>query len=282
MTDTFNRGNTLRTTLVVIDENGNPVDPGAISLIVKNSSGISITYVYPTDIQIVHDGTGIFYSDIVLSTIGIWEYEWISTNPDQNSGEEIYVEADPVSSAPSLASVADYARLYLGGQTWNLLMTSTYFGPGRITLAIDAVKRRVMTLPPSTALEPALNNLVLDYLGILTALELIPASRDAWGSQIISRSVGNDPAEITVYTDRAKLIDKQQDDLMRRLAAIQIIALPLIDSPITTTQGQMATDELYDRRVTHDPRRFPPAETFPYNIEPYCDYPYPCYPYIAR
>ena len=41
---------------------------------------------------------------------------------------------------------------------------------------------------------------MLDYLGISVALQLIPALRSYWASQIISHSVGNDPAEIEVYT----------------------------------------------------------------------------------
>ena len=263
---TVQRGNTIRTTLTVLDEDGVLVDPSSLVLTVKNSSGVSVTYAHP-DAFITNDSVGVFHAVILFSLIGVWEYQWTTTEPDKTIGEEIYVEADPISSAPLMASVADYVRMYLGAQTWDLLTgveQQVSYGAGTVTLAIETVKRRVMTNPPITPLESTLNPLVLDYLGILSALQLIPAAKDAWGSKIISSSVGHDPSEIKTYTDRAKLIEAIQDDLLRRLPAIQAIAAPHIDTPTpTANRSQPATDELYDERVTVDPRTFPPASTYP-------------------
>jgi hypothetical protein len=273
MTEIIERGSTIITHLTVKNDLDELIDPISLQISVKNSSSIIDTYIYPTS-EIIHDGIGEFRSNISLNAIGIWEYEWITTQPDRIAGEEIYVIADPISSAPSLASVADYARMYLGGQTWNLLLKSDYFGATYITLAIETVKRRVMTLPPTTPLESSLNPLLLDYLGILVALQLIPSARDAWGSQIISRSVGNDPAEITSYTDRSKLIQLQEDDLMRRRESSWILARPYIYTPLAISQSQMAVSETLDRHVTRDPRCFPPEETYPY--------PPDSVPYISR
>lgn len=281
MTEIVERGNTVRTRLTVRDDLGEKVDPAVLALTVVDSSGTSSTYIYPVA-QIIRESAGEFRSDITVVAIGIWEYTWITTNPDRTAGAEIYVIADQVSSAPLMSSVADYARMYLGGQTWKLLIESEGFGATYVTLAIETVKRRTMSSPPTTPLEHTLNPLVLDYLGILTALQLMPAAKDAWGSKIISRSVGNDPAEITTFTDRSKLIDGIQSDLLRRLGAIQALALEHVVDPVTGPRSQMATDEIYDRHVTHDPRSFPPASTFPYPDDPYVVDPWTRYPYLPR
>ncbi len=261
--NTFVRGNTLRTTLEVRNDAGVLVDPATLGIAVKDSTGFTSSYVYPGP-PITRVVEGIYRADIVLTLIGVWEYEWDTTDPIMTSGAEVYVVADPTSSAPSLPSIADYARMYLGGQNWYALTRSEDFGPGYVTLAIETIKRRVLLAPPVTPLEYLLNPLVLDYLGILVALQLIPACRDYWASQAISHSIGNDPTEVETFTDRARMVGQMQDDLMRRLAAIQVIAMPHIDSPVVVAQSQMGSDEEFDRvKVTEDPRDFPSMRSFP-------------------
>lgn len=183
----------------------------------------------------------------------IWS-QIISPQPSASSGDPV----DP-------AGIADYAKMHLGGENWDVLTTASNFGPSYVALAIDAVKRRVMSAPVLPAAEPALDPRLLDYLGILSALSLLSATRTAWASKTITRTAGNDPQEITQYTDRAKLIDELRDDLMLKLPAIQGAALPVIDQPLIGVGARPAIDELDDCKVTDDPRRFPPASTFPYD-----------------
>jgi hypothetical protein len=114
-----------------------------------------------------------------------------------------------------------------------------------------------MKTPPAAADEGTLDVLVLDYLGILAALELVPAARDYWMNQLVSESTGDDPTEITTYTDRAKLMDDLRDDLVRRLPQAQALAVPLLNDPRMgdATLGP-DIDEANDDRVTMDPRDF--------------------------
>jgi hypothetical protein len=177
--------------------------------------------------------------------------------------------SDPVASPPDASlttyqNVAGYAKMHMGGENWDILTTSESYGKSSVLLAIEAVKRRVMASPPITALEGTLSPLVLDYLGILSALALLPAARDAWASRTITQSIGNDPREISTYTDRAKGIDDLLEHLLRLLPAIQAAALPELDQPVSGSTVQPGIDEDDDYKVTDDPRDFPPATTFPY------------------
>ncbi len=177
--------------------------------------------------------------------------------------------SDPVASPPDASlvtyqTVGGYTKMHMGGENWAILTTSESYGESSVLLAIEVVKRRVMAAPPTTALEYTLGPLVLDYLGILSAISLLPAARDAWASRTITQTIGNDPREITVFTDRAKGIDALIDELLRQLPAIQAAALPELDQPVSGSTGQPGIDEDDDYKVTDDPRLFPPAEFFPY------------------
>lgn len=260
MTATYTENNTIRVTRSVA------VDPSTVMLSVRTPSGVLSIYSYPGP-QIVRDGLGQYRSDIVLSEIGVWEYQWATTSPDLVEGDQVYVVSDPITSAPSQASVADYTKMWLGGDNWDALQDAANYGPAYVVLAMEAVKRRVLKSPPPAPLEHTLDGRVLDYVGISAAIQLGTALRAFWASQIISRSVGNDPVEVEVYTDRAKLVGDLVDDLLRRLPAIQAAAAPAIDDPVVSSSlGQPGIDELYDvDRTTEDPRVFPTARNFPFD-----------------
>lgn len=262
--DPIKRGNTLFTNIIVRDDDGALVDPMGLILIVRTPGGASTTYTYDVEPMVQRDSVGVYHAEFVLSEIGIWEYEWTTTSPSRVSGDEVYVVGDPVASSPSSNSVADHTRFWLGGENWNVLSTGANFGIAYVVVGIENVKRRVLTSPPPPSGESALNGSVLAYLGILSALELIPATRDAWMSKIISRSTGNDPAEVTTYTDRSKRIDDLQKDLLARVDGLRRAALPYLEDVPGYTTASPGIDEVDDYKVTADPRRFPPATTFPY------------------
>lgn len=266
MADPIFVDNVVRIDLIVRDENDELVDPVTLAIVTRSSSGTSTNYVYPGDPEITRTAAGTYYAEFPVDKIGVWEYDWVTTSPVVVDGGEIYVIARPTESAPGVTSISDYTRFYLGGENWNVLATSENFGIAYVTLGIEIIKRRILTSPPPPDGESLLNPHVLAYLGILSALELLPACRDAWASRLISRSTGNDPAEITTYTDRAKMIGELQDDLLRRLAEVKAAAIPYLDDEVeTAVAGVIAIDEAEDMwRVTEDPRVFPPANMFPW------------------
>jgi hypothetical protein len=259
----YERGDTARIDLEVRHPTTNAlVDPTGLVFDVLSPTMPVAEYVWQTDLELVHDSTGKFHFDLWLTDAGMWSYKWVTTDPNEVTGEKIHVVADTT----DLATIEDYAKVYLGGENWSIIYNSANFGPTSISLAIDTIKRRIMTNPPPTPGESALDPRLLDFFGILTALQLIPAVRDAWANRAISRSIGNDPAEVTTYTDRSLRIDNLRDDLLRKLPGIQAIALPFIDVPLAVQGSRMAIDENADsRRVTENPRTFPPARTFPYS-----------------
>jgi len=262
--DPITRGNTLVTDITVRDDAGALVDPTALTLSVRTPSGTSTTFTYPSDAEVIRDSVGVFHAEVVLSEIGVWEYEWSTTSPSRVSGDQVYVVSDPTSSSPAVNSVADHTRFWLGGENWNILTSSEHFGVAYVLIGVENVKRRVLTSPPPPSGESSLNGNVLAYLGILSALELIPATRDAWASKVISRSTGNDPAEITTYTDRSKRIDDLQKDLLSRVDGLRKAALPYLEDVPGYTTSSPDIDEDDDLKVTDDPRCFPPTWSFPY------------------
>lgn len=264
MSDPIVKGNTLHTDLTIKDDAGVLTDPATLTLTVKTPSNITTIYTYPTAV-ITKTSTGVYYGEFVLAEIGVWEYEWATTSPERVKGSQVYVESDPINSTPSVGNVADYTRLYLGGENWDVLSSSQNFGIAHIVLAIEAVKRRVMPSPPAPKDESALNGNLLAYLGILSALELLPAALDCWANRLISRSTGNDPAELTAYTDRSKRIEDLQNLLLRRMPDLKKAALPYLDPVLNVPVSVAGIDEDSDcARVTDDPRTFPPAWSFPY------------------
>lgn len=157
-----------------------------------------------------------------------------------------------------LGAVADYASVNLGGETWNALRTATNFGDTQIARAVEIIKSRALNNTVVTADEAALPGRVLDYLGVLAALELIPAARDNWAQSETSRTFQSDPTEMVTFVNRAQVINDLRNELLSRLPAIEKLALPLIDSPLVqATSSGPAIDEDDDCRVTADPRRFP-------------------------
>lgn len=265
MSDPIIIGNTLHADLTVKDDLLVLTDPTTLTFTVKTPSGVETTYLYPSS-PIVRSSVGAYYAEFVLSEIGIWEYEWVTTNPSRNKGSQVYVEGSSIISTPSVGTIADHTKFWLGGENWSVLRDSENFGISHILLGIENVKRRVLASPPAPKDESALNRNVLVYLGIICALELIPATQNAWASKLITRSTGNEPSEVTSYTDRAQRIVDLQDMLLRRVAALYAAAKPYLDATIVISASVAGIDEdSDDARVTDDPRTFPPAWSFPYD-----------------
>lgn len=167
-----------------------------------------------------------------------------------------------------LGEVADYAKMYLGGETWSGLVNSADYGPSYVSRAIDTIKRRTMATPPDTAGEASLDPIVASYLGLLSALQLISAARDYWGSQQITITRGDDSSEMVTYANRMAMMKELREDLMRQLPAATAAAQPIIDQPLVIASSGPAIDEDDDFRVTDDPRDFPSRDAFPGTLLP--------------
>lgn len=177
----------------------------------------------------------------------------------------VTMELEPGSSG--LGAVADYAKMYMGGETWSGLLNSANYGIAYLAQAINVVKARVLTTPPDVADEGTLPAIVLNYLGILVCLQLLTAARDYWMSQAISITKADDASENVTYANRAKMMDDLRDDLNRLLPAAQAAAIPLIPDPVVNmiTAAAMIDEDEDCAHVTEDPRDFPRRDTFPYH-----------------
>lgn len=166
-----------------------------------------------------------------------------------------------------LGPIADYAKLYLGGETYRGIVSSPTGGEGTIALAIGAVKARVFTSPPITAAESLLPQVVISYLGKLVALELMPAARDYWNTQYQSESTGSDPTEIATFPSRQAFLNALATDLLAKVRADWPIVLPLIESPMlrSSANGPQIDEDDESRYVTRDPRHFPLQDYYPYS-----------------
>lgn len=156
-----------------------------------------------------------------------------------------------------MGAIADYAKAHMGGETWNRLTTHPLYGEAFVSQSIGVVKDRIFTSPPTTEDEGEFPRIVLDYLGICAALQLIPAARDLWMQEEISRTIGHDPSETVTYINRAAMMDSLREDLMRLYGEAQRSALPFIQQPVLRSAGDgPAIDEPCDTKVTRDPRDF--------------------------
>lgn len=178
---------------------------------------------------------------------------------------DLQVAAEVELGATGLGAIADYASVHLGGETWSGLVDSSKFGTSQIARAISIVKAQTMNPVPVTADEAAINPVALDYLGILAAIQLIPAARDMWAQVEIQRTFApGEASEIVTYANRAKLMDDLMVDLLAARARAQAIALPFLTGPIVRDASSgPQIDEIDDCKVSDDPRRFPRYDTFP-------------------
>lgn len=262
--------------------------PGQITTVSK--SGIPTSA--PVGFQIIKAATGAI--TLARTTLGVSEapigsgnYVASFTSPaepdlylivfDWNAGAitpaasaviQLRVESQDVPTTAALADIASYAKAHLGASTWTLLLDDEHYGSELIAQTISVTKANVFQNPPAD--ESVLPVAVLNYLGLLVALHMTVPAAQAWASKPYSVSKGNDPVEIAVYTDRAKLIANLAGELRRKLGPAEMIALPLIDAPVpSATFGPAIDEQVFGARVTSDPRTFPHEHAFPYTDNGY-------------
>lgn len=69
------------------------IDPTAVFFRARKQNGTVIAYTYPTDVQLVRDGVGLYHVDLSTDNPGIWKVRWYSTGTGQAAGEDRWVVA---------------------------------------------------------------------------------------------------------------------------------------------------------------------------------------------
>lgn len=68
-----------RISVTFIDSNGDPADPTAVTLKVKNPAGTETSYTYAAE-EITKSDTGDYYKDLTIAgattSEGVWYYRW--------------------------------------------------------------------------------------------------------------------------------------------------------------------------------------------------------------
>lgn len=76
-TNAYDIGDVARISGAFTDIDGNPADPGAITLSIEDPDGEVAEVAYPG--TIVKDSTGAYHYDVPLTLAGFWEYRWVGT-----------------------------------------------------------------------------------------------------------------------------------------------------------------------------------------------------------
>jgi hypothetical protein len=99
-------------------------------------------------------------------------------------------------------AIADAARDTIP-VTWAALEDDARYGPAALQRAIDLTKARIFGASvPDTASESALNPVVLDYVGKMVVISIIPAGADFWATQRLQDNSGERVS--AVWVDRAE------------------------------------------------------------------------------
>lgn len=99
MADVYERGDTVRVSLEVYDDQGNPTTPGTLTLTVRAPDGASTAYTAPHAL-IVNAAIGKYHADLPLTQIGIYGYQWETTSPGQVQGGRVTVSPAPLDVLP--------------------------------------------------------------------------------------------------------------------------------------------------------------------------------------
>lgn len=87
----YPKGNVIRIRATFKDLANTLGDPTAVSFSFKNPAGITTTYLYNTDVELVRETTGVYHVDIDADTVGIWYHKFFSTGTGQAAAEGSFV-----------------------------------------------------------------------------------------------------------------------------------------------------------------------------------------------
>lgn len=76
-------GDAARCIATFTDDDGAAVDPATVTFRWTTPAGVSDSYVYGTDAEVVRDATGLFHVDLPVTERGLWLYRWESSGTAQ-------------------------------------------------------------------------------------------------------------------------------------------------------------------------------------------------------
>ena len=80
----------IRLTMAFEDADGNDVDPTTVTFKTYDPLGVTTTYVYETDDELLRASEGHYTADIVPDSPGRWHFLWLTTG----TGTTIAIEGD--------------------------------------------------------------------------------------------------------------------------------------------------------------------------------------------
>lgn len=90
-------GTPVRLTLALYDDDGNPVDPDAVTFKLMSPCGAVTSYVYGVDTQVQKASAGNYYADVTPDAGGRWPFRWETTGDSKTITKEgdILVQCSP-------------------------------------------------------------------------------------------------------------------------------------------------------------------------------------------
>lgn len=84
--NTYTLGKVIRSN-VAFAQSSTPVDPGGVTFKIKSPLGVTTTYVYGVDAEVVKDSTGNYHVDYEPDRQGVWSVRWQGTVSNKSAEE---------------------------------------------------------------------------------------------------------------------------------------------------------------------------------------------------
>ncbi len=90
----YDKGDLIRCSAAFTDAGGSAADPDVIIFKFTTPPGVTTTYIYDTDVELVKDSTGNYHVDVDGNAEGTWHYRFHSTGSGQAADESLF-QVDP-------------------------------------------------------------------------------------------------------------------------------------------------------------------------------------------
>jgi hypothetical protein len=91
MYDKITVGETVKFTAQITNLKNQLTDPVGIMFKIKNPIGVSTTYLYGTDAQILKDSVGKYSIDLILDVVGTYKIRWETVSPNVSIEENTII-----------------------------------------------------------------------------------------------------------------------------------------------------------------------------------------------
>ena len=83
-------GDVVRVNVAFTNLAGAPVDPGVVTVRIKNPVGVKTSYVYGIAVEVVKDSVGLYHMDLEPTIQGVWVYRWEGTVSNKGAEESSF------------------------------------------------------------------------------------------------------------------------------------------------------------------------------------------------